>query len=115
MTRTLSLEAWQEEGRLRFGHADSRLWLFVCPSCGQEQAYRDLVQLGVPHPEHYFAFACIGRFNLSRPERADEVVEPPSSTRGFGCTYHSGTRDHIAPVIVEISPGELRPTFGFAP
>jgi hypothetical protein len=114
----MTLDAWQALGLARFGHADSRLWLFVCPACGQEQAYRDLVQLGVPKPQNYFAFACIGRFNLNVPGRADEVVtEVGQPTRGFGCMYYPGhpAATCCSPVELDLGDGDLRPTFGFAP
>ena len=113
--KRLTLAEWQAAGLARFGHAEARLWLFVCPSCGEEQTYRDLRDLGVPHPERYFAYSCIGRFNLNVPARADSVVVPPAKSNGFGCTYTSGIANHITPVIVEISPGEERPFFEFAP
>jgi hypothetical protein len=111
--KTLSLPDWQAAGLLRFGHADARLWLFVCPSCGQEQSFKDLRDLGVPHPERYMAYSCIGRFNLNVPARADEVIRPWSgATKGFGCTY-SGSENR-APIKL-LLPDQERPTFEFAP
>jgi hypothetical protein len=115
VAETVAFDAWQAAGLARFGHADSRLWLFVCPACGQEQTYRDLVQLGVPKPENYFAYACIGRFNLNVPARADQVVAAGDPTQGFGCLHHGGLRPHLCPVLLDLGDGRPRPTFGFAP
>lgn len=115
MTERITHEEWTRRGRERFQHGNVRAWLFVCPSCGQEQSFRQLADLGVPHPERYVAFACIGRFNLNLPARADEVVAPPAATKGFGCTYSNGTPHHVAPFLLILPTGEERPTFGFAP
>jgi hypothetical protein len=111
--RSLTLEQWLAEGEQRFGTRNAKLWRFLCPSCGQEQRYHDLVELGVPRPERYMAYSCIGRFNLNRPDRADNVVEPGTASAGYGCTY-SGS-DGLAPVLLEIRSGEIRRTFEFAP
>lgn len=112
----MTIESWNAAGLARFGHSDSRLWIFVCPSCGQEQSYRDMLQIGVPKPENYFAFACIGRFNLNVPGRADEVVAAGDPTRGYGCMYAAGRDEKgLCPVMLDLGDGRPRPTFGFAP
>jgi hypothetical protein len=111
--RSLTLAEWRAEGTLRFGHPDARLWRFACPSCGHPQRAKDLIDMGVPHYERYMAYSCIGRFHLNDPARADEVVASGLPDKGQGCTY-SGS-EGLAPVLLEISSGEVRRTFEFAP
>jgi len=110
--RPLTLAEWQAEGAARFNTADARLWRFACPACGQVQRYKDLKDIGVPEADRYFAFSCIGRFNLNRPEAADGVVAS-GPTRGWGCMY-SGD-EGLAPVLLELGDGRVRRTFEFAP
>lgn len=110
--RELSLEAWRAEGTMRFGHPDARLWRFVCPACGQVQSYKDLRDIGVPKPERYMGYSCIGRFYLNVPAAADNVVTK-GATQGYGCLYAGS--EGLAPVLLETGPGEIRRTFEFAP
>lgn len=113
MTTPVSLADWQAEGRRLFD-GDIRRWMFVCPSCGQRQSAADFILLGIPKWERYLAYSCIGRFHLNKPEAADNVVvDLGKPSIGWGCTY-SGSRD-LAPVLLEISPGEIRRTFAFSP
>jgi hypothetical protein len=111
MTSAINLRAWQAEGARRFNTTDARAWRFRCPACGQVQTANELIALGVPHYERYFAFSCIGRFHLNNPAAADSVVTSGPGA-GFGCMY-SGS-EGLAPVLLEITPGEIRPTFEFA-
>lgn len=111
--RPLTLEQWRAEGASRFGTDDARRWRFVCPSCGHVQTYNELKDMGVPHPDRYFAFACIGLFHLNNPAAADNVVEAGRPTQGWGCAYRAD--GDIAPVLLEVEPGKIRRTFEFAP
>jgi hypothetical protein len=113
MSRSLTLAEWLLEGTTRFGHPDARLWRFACPSCAHPQTGKDFIDLGVPHYERYLAYSCVGRFRLNDPSRADSVVASGLSDLGQGCTY-SGS-EGLAPVLLEITKGEIRRTFEFAP
>lgn len=106
----MSLACWQKLGESLFG-PDVDQWRFICPSCGHIQTRADWRKLGMNHRliDMLLGFSCIGRW--LNPLRAVEFGE---LSEGYGCMYHGHQRRNISPTVVIISPGEERPTFGFA-
>lgn len=113
-SRRLGIAAWRAEGLARFHTADARLWFFVCPACGQEQSGRDYAALGMPSYWTYLARWCVGSANLNVPARADQVVSPGATTKGFGCTFRP-IPNTPAPIELVLDDGTVRQTFEFAP
>ncbi len=84
---------WQAEGRELFG-PETRDWKFVCPNCGTVQDMTSFANLGL-HPRQIkliVGFSCVRIWTDK------------------GC-FSVGE----GPTILEISEGELRATFAWAP
>jgi hypothetical protein len=88
----ISLEDWQAEALARFGK-DPDLWEFQCPSCFLAQTMADFHSLGMSPKQarHIVGFSCIRRW-----------TDQKCLATGVGETY------------LEITPGEIRPTFHWA-
>lgn len=89
---------------------DAYAWPFICPSCGQIQTGRDFALLGgldKAHIDTVLGFSCIGNWQKHKGE-----VVPADGTQstGLGCTYN-GSEGKLAPVMLGLGRGELRPTF----
>ena len=87
-----TLDEWQAAALKRFG-PDPDDWLFICPGCNSVQSRADFKKLGMPH------------------RQSDQIV-------GYSCIkrWHDQSCKHTGgPVQLTISPGEIRPTFPFAP
>ena len=55
-----SKEAWEAEGRRRFGN-DFMKWRFVCPMCGHIASVEEFKAVGASSPNDAFQ-CCLGRF-----------------------------------------------------
>lgn len=105
--RRLSLQAWQEQARQRFGD-DPMKWRFICPSCGHVAAMEDWKNAGAPAGA--VAFSCIGRYIGDQKAAADAAFR----NKGGPCNYTSGGLFCINKVFLDID-GVESPAFEVAP
>ena len=97
--RVITVEAWREEGRTRFG-PKVRNWRVICPACKTVQTGQDFLdaKLEPDNIRKVFAFSCIGRY------RGD-----------MGCDWTLGGLLQIHTLELVMEDGKHLPCFEFAP